>query len=176
MFWYMYTLWNYHDNQVHYYIELRRKTGVRVDEGVCADGLLVPFPTLPLKQYLDVALKVREWATSMKTELKIWCNGSGYPQSLLDWGAESSLSPAFISNCRLQNFLWSFFPKTLHWHSPALLVFTPGHSLPGKSWEQSASTKAVFIPDPVFQSPCFHDSHHNPFWGLALGFVTRSLF
>ena len=123
-----------------------------------------------------VALKVQEQTTRMKTEHKIWCNGSGHLQPLLDWGAESTVSPAFISNCRLQNFLWSIFPKTLHWHSPALLVFTPGHSLPGKSWEQSASTKAVFIPDPVFQSPCFHDSHHNPFWGLALGFVTRSLF
>ena len=45
----------------------------------------------------------------------------------LRWG--STLSPAFIFNCRLQNFLWSVFPKTLHWHSPDLLVFTPGQSL-----------------------------------------------
>ena len=46
-----------------------------MDEGVCADEVLVPLTILPLKQYLDVALK--EWVTSMKTEHKIWCNGQG---------------------------------------------------------------------------------------------------
>ena len=75
------------------------------------------------------ALKVQEQAMKMKTEHKIWCNGSGDLQPLLDWGAESTLSPAFIPDCRLQNFLWSIFPKTLHWHSLELLVFTPGRSL-----------------------------------------------
>ena len=102
------------------------------------------FPRgLVTKTSCYVALKVRERALRMKTELKIWCNGSGDLQPLLDWGAESTLSPAFISNCRLQNCLWpslwSIFPKTLHWHSPDLLVFTPGHSLLGESQEQSAS-------------------------------------
>ena len=77
----------------------------------------------------SVALKVQEQAMRMKTEHKIGCNGSGDLQPLLDWGAESTLSPAFIPDCRLQNFLWSIFPKTLHRHSPDLLVFTPGCSL-----------------------------------------------
>lgn len=49
----------------------------------------------------SVALMVWECATRMKTEHEIWCNGSGDLQSLWDWGAESTLSPAFISNCRL---------------------------------------------------------------------------
>ena len=78
------------------------------------------------------ALKVQEQAMKMKTEHKIWCNGSGHLQPLLDWGAESTLSPAFIPNCRLQDFFFNLiFPKTLHWHSPDLFVFTPGRSLLG---------------------------------------------
>ena len=74
----------------------------------------------------------------MKIKHEIWCSGSGDKQPLLDWGAESTLSPAFIPDCRLENFFWSVFPKTLHWHSLDL-VFTPGHSLLGKSLEQPAS-------------------------------------
>ena len=59
----------------------------------------------------SVALTVREWATRMKTEHEIWCNGSGDLQPLLDWGAESTLSPAFISNRRLQDFLRSYLSQ-----------------------------------------------------------------
>ena len=71
-----------------------------------------------------VAQMVWEWVMRMKTEHGIWCNGSGDQQPLLDWGAESTLSPAFIPNCRLQDFFDLIFPKTLCWHSPDLLVFT----------------------------------------------------
>ena len=52
-----------------------------------------------------VALKVWEPVKRMKIEREIWCNGSGDLQPLLDWGAESTLSPAFIPGCRLQDFL-----------------------------------------------------------------------
>ena len=41
----------------------------------------------------------------------IWCNGSWDLQFLLGWGAESTLSPAFIPNCRLQDFLRSYLSK-----------------------------------------------------------------
>ena len=58
-----------------------------------------------------VALMVWEWATRMKTEHKIWCSGSGDLQPLLDWGAESTLSQAFIPNCRLQEFLWPYLSQ-----------------------------------------------------------------
>ena len=54
---------------------------------------------------------VREQAMRMKTEHEIWCNGSGDLQPLLDWGAESTLSPAFISNRRLQDFLRSYLSQ-----------------------------------------------------------------
>ena len=75
----------------------------------------------------------------MKTKHEIWCNGSGDLQPLLDWDAVATLSPAFIPDCRLQNLLWSFFSKTLYWHSPHLLVFTPSRSLLGNSREKSES-------------------------------------
>ena len=82
-----------------------------------------------------VAPQVPEWVT----RYEIWCNGSGDLQPLLDWCAESTLRPAFIPDCRLQNSFWSVFPKTPHWHSPDPLVSTPGCSLLGKSQEHSAS-------------------------------------
>lgn len=39
----------------------------------------------------------------------IWSNGSGDLQPLLDWDAESTLSPAFVAKCRLQDFfkIWT---------------------------------------------------------------------
>ena len=158
-----------------FYIERRRKTSQGGWGCVCRWGISATYH-FASKTVLGCCPKgVSDKYENRTQNLVQW---SGYPQSLLDCGSESTLSPAFISNCRLQNFLWSFFPKTLHWHGPALLVFTPGHSLLGKSREPSASAKAVFIPDAdlVFQSPCIHDPNHNPLWGLALGFVTRLLF
>ena len=59
----------------------------------------------------SLALMTWEWATGMKTEHEIWCNGSGDLRPLLDWGAESTLSPAFIPKCRLQDFLRSCFSQ-----------------------------------------------------------------
>ena len=56
----------------------------------------------------SLALMIWERATRMKTEHETWCNGSGDLQPLWDWGAESTLSPAFIPNCRLQDFLRSY--------------------------------------------------------------------
>ena len=58
-----------------------------------------------------VALMVREWVMKMKREHEIWCKGSGDLWPLLDWGAESTLSPAFIRNCRLQDFLRSYLSQ-----------------------------------------------------------------
>ena len=52
---------------------------------------------------------VQERVTRRKTEHETWCKGSIealWP--LLDWGAESTLNPAFIHNCRLQDFLRSY--------------------------------------------------------------------
>ena len=54
---------------------------------------------------------VREQATRTKTKYKIWCSVSGDLQPLLDWGAESTLSPAFIPNCRLQDIFIISFPR-----------------------------------------------------------------
>ena len=83
-----------------------------------------------------VALKVQEQMTRMKTTRNLvqWIRGP----TDSDWGAESTLSPAFIPDCRIQNLLWSVFPKILHWHSPDL-VFTLGRSLLGNFWKQLAS-------------------------------------
>ena len=66
---------------------------------------------LIVSSWLPVALMVQERVTRMKTEHEVWCNGSGDLQPLLDWGAESTLSPVFIPNCRLQDFLWSYLSQ-----------------------------------------------------------------
>ena len=66
--------------------------------------LLLYFSSTPPQS--PVALTIREQMTRMKTKHEIWCNGSGDRQPLLDWGAESTLSPAFIPNCRLQDFFF----------------------------------------------------------------------
>ena len=55
---------------------------------------------------------VQERVTRRKTEHETWCKGSIealWP--LLDWGAESTLNPAFIHNCRLQDFLRSYLSQ-----------------------------------------------------------------
>ena len=65
----------------------------------------------PENSYTSVALVVWEQATKMKTENKVWCNGSEDLHPLWDWGAESTLSPAFIPNCRLQDFLRSYLSQ-----------------------------------------------------------------
>ena len=57
---------------------------------------------------------VLEQVMRMKTEHKIWFNGSGNLQPLLDRAAESTLSPACNPNCRLQDFFDLIFSKTLH--------------------------------------------------------------
>ena len=42
---------------------------------------------IPWKRaWQPVVLKVREWATRLRTEHENWCNGSGGLQPLLDWG------------------------------------------------------------------------------------------
>ena len=41
---------------------------------------------------ITVALMGQERARRMKKEHEIWCNGSGGLQTLLDWGAESTLN------------------------------------------------------------------------------------
>ena len=110
-----------------------------------------------------VALKVQEQTTRMKTEHKIWCNGSGHLQPLLDWGAESTVSPAFISNCRLQNFLWSIFLKTLHQHSPDLLVYTQVVPF----WDSLSNNQQVrrqcsYLT--LTQCSKIHAPNHTPFW------------
>ena len=54
---------------------------------------------------ISVALMVQGRVMRMKTGYEIWCNGSGDLQPLLDWHAEHTLSPAFIPDCRPQDFL-----------------------------------------------------------------------
>ena len=70
-----------------------------------------------------VALMVQERATRMKTEHEIWCNGSRDLQPLLDWGGESTLSPAFIPNCRLQEFIWSYLSQDTCYVNHVLINF-----------------------------------------------------
>ena len=65
----------------------------------------IHFTFIVGKYWGHVALMVQEQLTRMKTEHEIWYNGSGNLQPLLDWGAEYTLRPAFIPNCRLQDFL-----------------------------------------------------------------------
>ena len=52
-------------------------------------------------------------------------------QPLLDWGSESTLSPALFLIADYKTFFDLIFLQTLHWLGPDLLVFTPGHSLLG---------------------------------------------
>ena len=91
---------------------------------------------------------------------------SGDRQPLLDWGAESTLSPAFTPSCRLQDFLWSHLCQDTTLTRPRSPCFYPGLFPLGSSREQPASAKAVSMPDahPVFRDPRFHDPSHTPFW------------
>ena len=92
---------------------------------------------------------------------------------------ESTLSPAVIPDCRLQNFLWSVFPKTLHWHSPDLLVLTPGRSFScgivlgtvSKCVGSVHTYRWPAVPRSVLLWPQSYS-----LLGLALGSVRRLLF
>ena len=80
-------------------------------------------PEIKLPISVGVALMVQERATRMKTEHEIWCNGSRDLQPLLDWGGEYTLSPAFIPNCRLQEFIWPYLSQDTCYVNHVLLNF-----------------------------------------------------
>ena len=118
-------------------------------------------------------------ATRMKTEHEIWGNGSGDMQPLLDWGAESTLSPAFIPNCRLQDFLRSYLSRHMPYQlkvkeseviqSCPILCDPMDCSLPGFSicpWDflgKSTGVGCHFLLRYQLHAPKYHGLHwHSP--------------
>ena len=116
-------------------------------------------------QSSPVILMVWEWAMRMKTEHETW--GSSQGTSSLCWTEVQS--PLWVQLLPLvADYKTVFdltFPKTLHWHGPDLLAFTPGCSLLARL-RNNQQVQAASIPDahPVFRDPRFHDPSHTPCW------------
>lgn len=100
----------------------------------------------------DIALMVRERATRMETEHETWCHGSRALQPLLDCGAESTLSPAFIPDCSYKNFFDLIFSR--HYTDIAQISLFLPQAVPFRASLRTISkyTGSVhgLTPDPVF--------------------------
>ena len=66
------------------------------------------------------------------------CNGSGYPQSLLDWGAESTLSPVLLLIADYKTFFDLSFPR--HYIDIVQILFLP-QAVP--FWENLGNNQQV---------------------------------
>ena len=124
------------------------------------------------------ALPCHERETWMKTEHEIWCNGSGDLQPLLNWGTEATLSLAFIPNCRLQDFLWSYLSQDtmLTWSRSPCFYPRP---FPSGLVSGTVSKCVGSVPawcGPGVPRSMLSWSRSYSLLCLALGFVTRLLF